>query len=237
MKLVSEAGQKPLWSQIYDIILERISTGKYKIGEKLPTELEIMDEFEVSRMPVRQAMNKLITDGIIERMRGKGTVVLEKDDKVGTCLRSSFNGILEKNNHKNRKVIFVGFCKPPKNVAEFFKMDEEIKILKIIREIIINNTIVSVHETYLSNDVPLSDKDDYNGSLYDKLKTLNYNITNVKEKISCSLMSSEEKKLFGINRDEAVMHRQRKGYSNNKPIEFTKSSYISTGYELEIDLM
>ena len=54
----------------------------------------------ISRMTVRQAMNKLINEGYIERRRGKGTIVLEKENKVETILKSSFNGVLEKKWYK-----------------------------------------------------------------------------------------------------------------------------------------
>lgn len=237
MKLVSGLGQKPLWSQLYDVLVERIQNGTYKEGEMLPTELDIVTEFEVSRMTVRQAMNKLITDEYIERVRGKGTTVLKKNDIIGTTLKSSFKGIEEKNNHKNRKVISVAYCKPSKKVAKCFNIDEDTDVLRIVRHNRIEDKIVSIHDTYLNPTVLLSDKDNFNESLYEKLKALNFVITNIREKISCSLMSESEKLLFNVSKDEAVMCRERRGYSNKTPIEYTYSMYISTGYELIIDLM
>ena len=237
MKLVSGVGEKPLWSQLYDELLERIQNGTYKEGEMLPTEMEVMSEFGVSRMTVRQAMNKLISDEYIKRMRGKGTIVLKKDDIIGTILKSTFKGISEKNNHKNRKVVSVTYCKPSKKVAEFFNIDLDIDVLRIVRENKIEDKIVSIHDTYLNPIVPLDDKEEFNGSLYEKLKMINFVITNINEKISCSLMNEGEKILFNTSSDEAIMCRERRGYSNERPVEYTYSMYISTGYELVIDLM
>lgn len=107
MKLKYDVGDKPLWAQLFDILLDRIVSKEYNAGDKMPTDLEIMQEFDVSRMTVRQAMNKLINEGYIERRRGKGTIVLEKENKVETILKSSFNGVLEKNDIKNRRVLNV----------------------------------------------------------------------------------------------------------------------------------
>ncbi|MDU4937732.1 MAG: GntR family transcriptional regulator [Clostridium sp.] len=237
MKLVSGVGEKPLWSQLYDELVERIQNGTYKEGEMLPTEMEVMDEFGVSRMTVRQAMNKLISDDFIKRMRGKGTVVLKKDYTIGTTLKSTFNGISEKNNHKNRKVISVTYCKPSKKVAEFFNIDLNKDVLRIVRQNVIEGKIVSIHDTYLNPIVPLDDKEDFNGSLYEKLKSINFVITSINEKISCSLMDESQKLLFNISCDEAIMCRERRGYSNERGVEYTYSMYLSTGYELVIDLM
>ena len=75
MKLSYQVGQKPLWSQLYDILEMRILSGEYKEGDTLPSEVAIMQEFDVSRITVRQAMDKLIQAQLISRQRGKGTVV------------------------------------------------------------------------------------------------------------------------------------------------------------------
>lgn len=49
MKLSFQSGQKPLWSQLYDILESRILNGDYQEGEVLPSEMALMEEFEVSR--------------------------------------------------------------------------------------------------------------------------------------------------------------------------------------------
>ena len=54
MKLSFQSGQKPLWSQLYDILESRILNGEYKEGEVLPSEMSLMEEFGVSRVTVRQ---------------------------------------------------------------------------------------------------------------------------------------------------------------------------------------
>lgn len=47
MKLKVNNGEKPLWSQLYDILEERILNGFYSVGSNLPTEMNLMDEFGV----------------------------------------------------------------------------------------------------------------------------------------------------------------------------------------------
>ena len=96
MKLSFQSGQKPLWSQLYDILESRILNGDYKEGEVLPSEMALMEEFEVSRVTVRQAMDKLINAKLISRKSGKGTIVLKRENTVATSFQSSFNGVEEK---------------------------------------------------------------------------------------------------------------------------------------------
>ncbi|UTY39772.1 GntR family transcriptional regulator [Allocoprobacillus halotolerans] len=85
MKLQSQSGEKPLWSQLYDVLESRILNGVYKEGEVLPSEMSLMEEFGVSRVTVRQAMDKLIHSKLISRKRGKGTIVLKKKVQWKLC--------------------------------------------------------------------------------------------------------------------------------------------------------
>ena len=202
----------------------------------MPTEANLMEEFGVSRITVRQAMDKLLASQLIERRRGKGTIVLERKNKIETPFQSHFNGINEKNNHRDRKVLSFKKVLPPIEVAYFFNIPENEKVLCLNREIYVEGHVIAYFETYLNTNVPLDEDEDMEGSLYQKLQSLNLGITNVVEKISASLSDFRENEIFNLDHTEAIVHRNRMGYSNNKPIEYTYSKYLSDGYELTISL-
>lgn len=61
--------------EIRESIESDIHRGIYEVGQKLPTEREIMDRFGVSRNPVQKAMSALVEAGLVTRRRGAGTVV------------------------------------------------------------------------------------------------------------------------------------------------------------------
>lgn len=52
-----------------------IEDGEWKPGDKIPSENELCDKFEVSRMTIRQAINNLVEQGYLYRKRGIGTFV------------------------------------------------------------------------------------------------------------------------------------------------------------------
>jgi GntR family transcriptional regulator len=65
----------PLYHQLRELITEKIESGEWEPGRRLPTEYELMAEFGVSRATVRQAMQMLENQGLIEREQGRGTFV------------------------------------------------------------------------------------------------------------------------------------------------------------------
>lgn len=68
----------PLYQQISDVILKEIQNGTLTPGSKIPTEFELSESYEVSRVTVRKALSELADKGYLERKSGKGTFVAEK---------------------------------------------------------------------------------------------------------------------------------------------------------------
>ncbi|WP_121610689.1 FadR/GntR family transcriptional regulator [Mesobacillus foraminis] len=71
---------KKLYIQIYNQILSEIQAGALKIGDKLPAERELCEQFGVSRAPVRQALSALELNGYIYSRQGEGVYV--KNNKM-----------------------------------------------------------------------------------------------------------------------------------------------------------
>lgn len=63
-------------TQIREQLLQRITTGELSPGERIPSERELSDQFEVARTSVREAIQGLLSIGVIER-RGNRTCVAE----------------------------------------------------------------------------------------------------------------------------------------------------------------
>ncbi|APJ13261.1 FadR/GntR family transcriptional regulator [Bacillus safensis] len=66
---------KKLYIQIYNQILSEIQLGSFKVGDKLPSERELCEQFGVSRAPVRQALSALEMNGVIYSRQGEGVFV------------------------------------------------------------------------------------------------------------------------------------------------------------------
>ena len=68
-------GVVSIYSQIAANFRRQILSGELEAGARLPTELELAELHQISRGTVRQAMNLLVTEGLLERVAGKGTFV------------------------------------------------------------------------------------------------------------------------------------------------------------------
>ena len=68
----------PIYIKIHNQLRENIEDGKWKVGEKIPAERELAGQFNVSRMTLRQAIQELVDEGILERRVGSGTFVANR---------------------------------------------------------------------------------------------------------------------------------------------------------------
>lgn len=72
---------QPLYQQVYDEIVKRLSDGYWKAGDSLPSEFGLADELGVSQGTVRKALNQLVDENILRRRQGKGTYVSEHNNE------------------------------------------------------------------------------------------------------------------------------------------------------------
>ena len=61
--------------QIYQVLIQKITSGEWKTGEKIPSEIDLAEQLGVSRPSLKMALQKLNTLGVTETRVGEGTFV------------------------------------------------------------------------------------------------------------------------------------------------------------------
>lgn len=76
----SRVSRQALYLQVYSALVQRITSGNWKLGTTLPNEQELAREFGVSPGTMRKALDKLEAAQLVERRQGRGTFVLNHAD-------------------------------------------------------------------------------------------------------------------------------------------------------------
>jgi GntR family transcriptional regulator len=66
----------PRYAQIFNTLSRRMQAGKYPVDMRLPTESELCEEFNASRFTVREALRRLVEQGMVQRRQGAGSIVV-----------------------------------------------------------------------------------------------------------------------------------------------------------------
>lgn len=84
MATFSPVSSNKLYIQIYNQIHDAIVSGEYKVGDKLPSEKEFCTMFNVSRVPVREALCALELNGLVDSIQGVGVYVKERPAQINS---------------------------------------------------------------------------------------------------------------------------------------------------------
>ncbi|TVX99980.1 GntR family transcriptional regulator [Cohnella terricola] len=95
--------KKPLYMQIRSILKDRILHGAYPVGMLIPSEPQLEQEFNVSKITVRNAIQELVQEGYLEKGSGIGTRVIRNTSVSKLSKGKSFTEILVEEGHRIRK--------------------------------------------------------------------------------------------------------------------------------------
>ena len=155
----SEAGASPpVYQRIQRHFLDRITGGELKIGDRLPTEIEIAKEFGTSRATVQSAMSRLVYEGWIEKQAGRGTFVADAGRSALIDLdsvRSFEEDVLSHGDHVNYQLLNVGREKADDDVADRLGIDSGTTILAFERLRVVGNEIIGMERRFFAPGISL----------------------------------------------------------------------------------
>jgi len=94
--MINKFSNIPLYSQLKDLIVDKIERGEYPEDTKIPSEQELCETYSISRPTVRQAISELTNSGHLYKEKGKGTYVSKRKSRIDIKNYSGFtDSILE----------------------------------------------------------------------------------------------------------------------------------------------
>ncbi|MFO1446402.1 GntR family transcriptional regulator [Bacillus sp. Bva_UNVM-123] len=175
----NEESKVPKYLKIRSSIRHIIEKGLVKENEALPTESELCEVFDVSRMTVRQAIDELVREGFLERQSGAGTFVKTLRLKGRLRTIQSFSGeIALMGKSTNAQLISVEVVAPNDEISNKLLFTSDMKALLIKRVRFVDEEPIAFLNSYLPFHIfkDLLDEDLNDPSLYDLISE-KYNFT------------------------------------------------------------
>jgi len=232
----------PLYYKLYNSIKEDFENDKYQKGDKLPTEKEICENYNVSRLTVRRALDELKREGLIDRKKGKGTFFTGKKREEQMSKLRGFTDDVQNSGSKTKSVVLEN--KLVKAETEFdgiFKTPKDSRVLMLKRIRYINDEPYAIETAYLN---PLADLRVLNVIDRDMSKESLYHI--FQEEFELEFAYAEETlEITVLDKDESDILQQKKGapaalrtrytyLKNGQCIEYVKSIYRGDKYKFKV---
>lgn len=112
--------EAPLYQELARWLEQKVRSGEYPKGSRIPGDKQLAAELGVSVITVRAAMRTLRVQHLIERYPGKGTFVVESSDIRAVWGVGSADDLLAMGHHSSLKLLGKGYTRPPDSVAVKF---------------------------------------------------------------------------------------------------------------------
>lgn len=214
----------PFHFQIRDVLKEEIAEGAYQ--EKVPSERELMERFSVSRTTIREAINHLVNDEIVEKVHGKGTFI-KRNKQVHEWLHaihSLTDTVKQMGMKPGSSLLFSGLVTPPDSVAGYMNQ-KELHLIKRLRTA--DGEPIAIESHYYEPKLgALLDSYDLNLiTIYDVLENdLHVTLHEAEQAITCKPLHVEDAAKLGLDVGvNALMVDRLIKDSSGQPIEYYTS--------------
>lgn len=209
----------PLYIQLRDDLIGKIKEGVWGVECQIPTEKALMEEYDVGRVTVREALSLLVNEGYLYKKHGIGTFVAKKQTSLGfEPLISLTYSLKARGINPYNVVVQKEMITPSKKFLSKLKWEtsKPCCYLKRIRNA--ENIPIAIEESYFSDDYKnLGDKHDLTGSIAKIiLEDLKIAIRKVEQVVVSRLPTKEEQISLNINENDLVLNLERWIYTEDK---------------------
>ena len=236
----------PLYYQLENVLREKITSGAYNGGERMPTEIELIEQYNVSRITVRQALQALAEDGLIERRQGRGTYVAERKSKKrkfsGTIhLTGSLDELIAMGMDTPVKVLEMNRVEADAHEAELLQIKPGTPIYRLKRLRMNENKPFGLIINYLPEEIGsrLTVAELSSGALLHTIESkLGYHLETAEQEIKAELADPYVAGLLDVRVGTALLSIERTVYTDKGvPVEYVHTLYRSDLYGYSVKLV
>ena len=239
-KTLSRDSAVPLYQQIKQKLLEDIQSGVLEPNTRLPSERQLVEQFGVSRITVRQALSELVQEGYLYTQPAKGFFVAEQPQPYELNVLLSFTAVArERGLTPGSRVVEASVIPASQALARQLLVPLGAEVVSLVRLRLINDVPVRVEHVWLPHErCPGILKHDLSaGSLYAVLHDeYGLVLTHAHTTIRARLASAQEREWLGLADPDAVVTVDQLTYAQDgRPAELSLMVIHPRRYPLSLN--
>lgn len=239
--LVDDRLPTPLYHQVYLILRNKILTGEYPFDSAILSEQETSEQFGVSRITAKRALNELADDGYVKRERGRGTRVIfnASTPPVQASVEGLLENLLAMGLETEVKLLSFDYVSPDNEVTRALQCGDESVVQRATRVRSMEGEPFSFLTTYVPEYIGRSfSRDDLaNRPLLALLERSGVIVGKAEQTISATLADIEVSSALELELASPLLSIQRIVYDRDEnPVEFIKALYRPDRYQYRMML-
>lgn len=234
----------PLYHQIYLILREKIIEGHFD-NQPLPGELVLAEQFNVSRVTMRRALQDLVKEGLVARGRGKGTFVKPRPESrnasIGQSqlLSASAMRLQASGDSSDLQLITSKRMLPPPDIAVLLHLPSDAIVEKLIRIRELNGQPVAHLTSYIPQDLSgrICRRRLREFPILVLLEEAGVKVAKARQSISARLADASVAYALGVPVGAPLLAISRVAYDETgRPVQVLKGLYRPDRYDYRIEL-
>lgn len=196
----------PIYLQLREVVREKIETNQYIKGSAIPSEITLAKTYGVNRLTVRNAIDALVSEGLLKRVQGKGVYVTNKYERDLEVLGGFTQTMTEKNIQSKVKILKRIKKSDGQKYKNILNIGEDDDIYYIKRLDYANNDPIAIQEIYIPSKI-VPNIDDIDLSVFSMFEIYNlYGIkpVNAWQTLDIIKLAPSDARLININKDDSV---------------------------------
>ncbi len=231
----------PLYYQFKQSLLERFENDEFPAGRPIPPEMDLMNQYGISRATVRRAMQEMEHEGYIHRTPGRGTFVLRTRIRRGLTRLSSFTEDMQQRGKAvTSRLLDFARKVPPPHIAQQFGLGPEEALLYIYRLRLADGSPIVLNASYiqLPPEISITEKEmRAAGSLWALLERKGLHLIEADRVIEAVLASEERANLLEVPVGVALLLVEGMAYTiNHIPVEYSQVITSGERYKYSVHL-
>ena len=235
---INKSNDIPLYIQLKNLILTKIKSNEYPSNLPIPSERQLADELSISRMTVRQAYRLLETEGLLYRVKGKGTYasmpVFEQKN-----IMSFTTFVKDKGFTPITKILVYESSYGGEYLKNIFSPAGSTEFYHIKRLRLADDVPLAIEDVYIPSIMcPGAKSSDFLGSLHEYLLAKHdRRIVKADSTITAVLPDGEQKALFQLNKTIPLLSVTSLNYDQRgSKIYYESSFYRSDEFKYSFSL-
>lgn len=219
---------RPLYLQIKNIIKDRILYGEYALGTNIPSEPQLEQEFGVSKITVRNAIQELVQEGYLEKGSGKGTKVIRITSTSKLSKWKRFTEILVEEGHRIQKQWLRAETISCDVDTEPYRLFGE-RCIRLERVYFLDDVPYIYYTHYLTDTIGDLELSDLNAqSLYELLEEQNISLDKLRDEFDVSTPPEHIADILRISSGKQLLKRSRYSYDDQRNVKEYSIGYYNT---------
>ena len=225
---------KPRYQQLKDLIIHRIASGELRPTDRVPSEHELVDSMNVSRMTANRALRELHDEGYVERIAGRGTFVSDlRAQSHLVAVQNIADEIAARGHRHSSRVVRQSRQHARGEIARALDVGQGTDVFHLLLVHFENGSPIQLEDRHvLAEFAPGCLEQDFERDTPSAYLTSIAPLQEAEQAVRASMPNAAVRRYLNMQAQEPALVVIRRTWSNGRPVTFGRFHHPGSRYEL-----